>query len=339
MIRTVIFFVGSPVEQAHFDELGIEFLSTIFHKVELWDISPLVISHYQRSFIRDQILSDKYRIFLNKDELHSSLSTLGSDSFIITPVPYHSKTFFFYHFLYKSKIPFAIFTSKRNIDVSLKSSFVSRIQRVTLKGIIRRAFTFLPLFYLAFVRKVPKARFILPVGGLRAIEELKYGWQKYVVDSTSQIIWTHSHDYETYLKINKNLLEEHQKKYFVFLDVFNPFAPEYLALHLDPVVSANEYYQKLRHFFDLIEHEYNVKVIIAAHPRSDYEHHPDYFGGRKVIRRRTAELVKEAEGVICEGSTSVGFGVLYKKPILFITMKYSNNAKAYQTLTIRSSLM
>ena len=60
-------------------------------------------------------------------------------------------------------------------------------------------------------------------------------------------------------------------------------------------------------------------MIIAAPPRSEYDKHPDYFGGRQVIKGRTVELVKQSELVLLHCSTSISFSVLFRKPMLFIT--------------------
>jgi hypothetical protein len=69
----------------------------------------------------------------------------------------------------------------------------------------------------------------------------------------------------------------------------------------------------------MLEKRTGKKIVIGAHPRSQYEQHPDYFGGRLVARGKTVELVKDAAFVILHWSTAVNFAVLFRKPLLFIT--------------------
>ena len=72
-------------------------------------------------------------------------------------------------------------------------------------------------------------------------------------------------------------------------------------------------------FFDWLERDYGVRIVIAAHPKSLYDRHPDYFGGRPALRGKTAELVRKSGFVLTHGSTALNFAVLFNKPLLFIT--------------------
>jgi hypothetical protein len=63
----------------------------------------------------------------------------------------------------------------------------------------------------------------------------------------------------------------------------------------------------------------NTEIVIAVHPRSNYNNLPDYFGGRSCIKGKTGQLIKDSSFVIAHMSTSIGFAVLYHKPIVFIT--------------------
>jgi len=69
-----------------------------------------------------------------------------------------------------------------------------------------------------------------------------------------------------------------------------------------------------------MEEKLGLNVVIAAHPRSHYEKLPDFLHGRKVIRGKTVELVKDSKLVILHCSTAINFPVLYKKPMIFVTM-------------------
>ena len=60
-------------------------------------------------------------------------------------------------------------------------------------------------------------------------------------------------------------------------------------------------------------------MVIAAHPRSQYETQDHLFGRRPVIRGKTAELVRESGFVILHDSASINYPVLFRKPMIFIT--------------------
>jgi hypothetical protein len=105
----------------------------------------------------------------------------------------------------------------------------------------------------------------------------------------------------------------------VFLDEYLPFHPDLLYTGNPPPCPAEEYYPQLRQFFDHLEAEYGVHITVAAHPKSQYEHHPDYFGGRPVIRGDTPVMVQRAGFVILHASTSLNFAILFEKPVIFVT--------------------
>jgi hypothetical protein len=83
-----------------------------------------------------------------------------------------------------------------------------------------------------------------------------------------------------------------------------------------PQADTEGYYAALDRFFTLIEREHGLKVVIAAHPRSD--HPPDRFAGRPIIQGKTAALVRHSSLVIAHYSLAISYAVLACKPILFI---------------------
>ena len=101
----------------------------------------------------------------------------------------------------------------------------------------------------------------------------------------------------------------------MFLDDNIVFDRDYIILKRKTVQSST-YYNELNKYFDLIENKFELKVVIAAHPKSNYN--KDFFCGREVYQNKTHELAKDCEFAIAHYSTSVAFPVLYKKPINFI---------------------
>jgi len=100
------------------------------------------------------------------------------------------------------------------------------------------------------------------------------------------------------------------------------------------------WYPRLDHFLTLVEKKYDCSVVISAHPKSNHQRNPEYFGFRKVAKNQSHDLVKSSSLVITRGSTSISYAVLYRKPIVLI---YSNQmlrdrSAMKNTMTMASEL-
>jgi hypothetical protein len=81
----------------------------------------------------------------------------------------------------------------------------------------------------------------------------------------------------------------------------------------------------------LLEREYGIRVVIAAHPKANYD--AAVFEGRPMHRLVTAELVRDAEFVLSHTSTALSYAVLNLKPLIFIFT--DEMAAAYRDTIIR----
>jgi hypothetical protein len=157
-------------------------------------------------------------------------------------------------------------------------------------------------------------------------------------NSESKILWLHSLDYDLYLE-ERNIQTCRSEKYVVFLDEYLPFHPEYIMLGLLPPSGPDGYYTGLNKLFSKVENRYNIKVVIAAHPRSHYEESSQLFESRECIKGKTSELIKNAEFVIAHSSTAINFAVLYKKPIMFVTTQRISNSYQGPYIKLMASLL
>lgn len=127
-------------------------------------------------------------------------------------------------------------------------------------------------------------------------------------------------DYEEYLK-NKDKHNDRiiSEDYILFLDNFFPLHPEIIKRNPKIEIGdiTNDYYQSLNLFFYRLEILYNCKVVIAAHPSSNYKINP--YGGRKILYNMTCNLVKYSKAVILHTSNSFAFASLYNKPFMLIS--------------------
>jgi hypothetical protein len=148
---------------------------------------------------------------------------------------------------------------------------------------------------------------------------------------TAKVVPINFFDYDRYMEARADCGRKLVNgRFAVFLDSNLPYHSD-LAFcgfqRIDPV----GYYRSLNRFFGLLEREHGVKVVIAAHPRSDYD--GTTFEGRQTHRLATAELVRDAEFVLSHTSTAMSYAVLNGKPLIFIYT--AGMAAAYERWFIR----
>lgn len=130
-------------------------------------------------------------------------------------------------------------------------------------------------------------------------------------------IQLNSFDYDKFLAV-KDVLPLINEPYIVFLDEYLPFHPDFLILN-KKTINPGEYFLELNNFFDRLERQMNMKIVIAAHPKAELYRTEDHFKGRPVIFDKTCELVKHSEFAIAHMSTAISFPVLSRKPIVFLS--------------------
>ena len=114
-----------------------------------------------------------------------------------------------------------------------------------------------------------------------------------------------------------------QPKHIVFLDQNLPFHGDFAIQKRKVPASAGKYFPALRQFFDRLERELGLPVVIAAHPRAAYAQEgyagPDYFGGRRLVSGQTLPLIFDSALVLTHYSTAVNFAVMARRPLLLLT--------------------
>ena len=140
----------------------------------------------------------------------------------------------------------------------------------------------------------------------------------------TQQIFANSLDYE----INKKYFKKIKKENFMlFLDQYLPYHNAYVHRGIPPFVTPEKYYRSLNIFFEFLEKKLKTRVIVSAHPRSNYKNSENLFGNREIINfKRTNEFVSRSLAVINYSSTALSFAVIHKKPIIFYTSNEINNS-------------
>ena len=130
-------------------------------------------------------------------------------------------------------------------------------------------------------------------------------------------------DYDNYLALGGGTASVVPGRYAVFLDDNLIHDPDFKIIK-SRTLEAERYCSLMNYFFERLEKKFNLAVVIAAHPKSDYRTNP--FGGRQIFRNLTNELSKDCVFAVTHFSTSVTYPILYKKPVIFA---YADEMKAF----------
>jgi hypothetical protein len=319
-IHKIIFITDYPFNKRDYDRFGIELLRNHGLEIEIWDITTCLHKNFlDRLIVEDSVNFKGLRTFKENSEIVKTISSLDKGCIINCFIEYSLRTIFIFRTISKHKINYCVFgmvsfPSPYLIQNSIIGRIVSILKRgnsLKSKEIVEHILNKILLKYY-FIFGIAPASIIL-LGG-----EKSTGSPSYPVNKTTIRLWTHYLDYDIYLQL-KTEFNDFCKMNGVFLDEYLPLHPDFLYIGIEFPISPNNYYPKICNFFKTLEKNMDTTIVIAAHPKSDYDKAPDYFCGRTIIKGETARLVKESSFVIAHMSTSINFAVLYHKPIVFIT--------------------
>lgn len=314
----------SQLSEYNYHRFGVHTFLENGYSVKLFDISPLLTSNYA-----DIVVTDKkegfndYVLIHSVDELGLELEKYApKNCLILFGLELGYRTFMIYRIFKKYSVDYAFMVLgnlphgiHRADSLPLCAKIIRYIKLFSIRAICDKIFSLMPRKYYGIFGIMP-AKYYLVSG----MDALKFAPCVYISSKTT-VINAHSMDYDRYLEMDLSKpadLDMHIK-YCVFLDEYYPFHPDYILAGVKPPCSENKYYHALNRFFDYIEKKFNLSVIIAAHPKANYNLHPNAFPNRVVIYGKTNYLVRDAELVIMHDSTAINFSILFKKPILFIT--------------------
>ena len=147
-------------------------------------------------------------------------------------------------------------------------------------------------------------------------------------DKKTKFINGNSFDYNMSLK-HRNTNFEHNEKYGLFLEapwpVHNDGDFVLVGNKTNTKELAKGWLNSLNKFFDLVEKKFNIKILIAPHPK--IKHHEKYsklYNGREIIDKGLHLSAKNAELIISRNSGGGSYAAIYKKPKIFI---YNNDLK------------
>ena len=304
----------SHLTKRYYDAFAFEELIKEYEFI-YWDLTLLFRDDYQDNNILDENFIKK---IFDLNEFKTMLSDLSSNDVIISDIP-TDKIIFKPFFRALNKFEGNLL----NLDIvttgpanTSKKSVSQKINNLFLK---------------------PKHYFNLIINLLHYKFLLKFNlWRKYDFSFTrGQAIFENSNfslkgniginsaDYDAFLLTSgKSTGFIYEKKYAVFLDVFLPFHPDTPLMNLPTINNPEKYFLEMNKFFDIIEENYDVEILIAAHPSAKYT--GSEFDNRKIFEFKTKDLVKNSEFVVSHHSNSISYPILYQKNIIFC---YTSNMK------------
>lgn len=292
-------------------------------EIEYWDITDLF--NYRSSNLEDssylcttikfsdyKMLENKMRIVDPEKTIFITIMTLSSDQTKLY------KLFLKYNFKVGifGAVPFPTLLEKRTFI-----SRISNLRNINLKA-LRKCYESLKYNHYLFGGKKPFIFDVIFSAG--KIGYLGIGNYPLKLFDQTKIININYSDYEIARDLpmtNKIIPED----YILFIDQYLPLHPDAQILGIKNI-NAQNYYKHLNHFFDKIEQIYNLKIIIAAHPKALKYKEFDFFNARQVFFNRTAELTRDSKFVIMHYSTSYLYPVFFKKRIIFISSHEIENS-------------
>lgn len=317
--KHLVFFAKKGFLSKHYyKELGIDLFLEQGFEVEFWDFSHVLMpwaASYGEEDMPDQVRFEGKRVFKDAEEIKGSIHELDRQTAVINLIRLNAKTKFIYRALTEADIFYMVrYTKAYPHAPSLLRS--RNLWDRPIQRWLREAMRTIGLPFLeAYLRWKVKPADLALCESLYARELLGRH-----LGTSTHILWGHSDSYDMYMKVKEAPgVSGIERDYIVFIDQYIPFHLDTLARKMTPCTTAEEYYPRLVAFFEQVEAVSGHPVVIAAHPKANYEKHPDYFGGRQVIRGKTPLLIRDAKFVLSHASTALNFVVLFQKPVVLIT--------------------
>ncbi|TGK78456.1 hypothetical protein EHQ24_18070 [Leptospira noumeaensis] len=345
--ESIIFFVETPFTERDEKRFGIRELSQQGFIVEVFQLED--IFHKQKySATKESNKKEYITYFSTIKELENELQKRSKRFLVILLTGYYLELLKLFN---KQCIDYALYCTNRiptPLEVVNDSKYIRIKQKLVEEGllsVLKSIGRTLKKSLEVVNGKTPLAPTYVIAGGSRSIEHLT----KKTLDS-ARVIWTHGLDFDLFLQskqtnrishsfldIYGNLVEQSKfNNYIVFLDEYTPYHPDNDFFKIPHADKKETYYPRLESFFQYLEKKYNAKVIIAAHPRSEYET-KTHFKSFTIIKDRTLDLIENCQFALIHSSTSINFINLFEKEAVFFytsTMRnfYKNMVATFANL-------
>lgn len=259
-------------------------------------------------------------------ELNENIKRVSDDYCFFIFYPYHSYNKMIYEIIKKIKKQNFLFGNiTEDVTVGVVNNYRVGSSLVDFITVFLR---FMQIIYdiLSFNRNKLRIDFVRFFGVIRYHADVNFVTSSAAYNFFPNVaekwfgnnILMHSGVWEIYQNTSEIETKLLPNSYVVFIDQsladlryvdFDDDAEQYIN---DP----RHYFSTLANLFNNIEKTFNVEVIVAAHPKSNYM--GNEFGKRKVIKGKTPILVKNAKFVVIHFSTVFSNIIMGKKDFLCI---------------------
>lgn len=336
-LKKLVYVSPRPFNLRERRRLGIEKLLDRGRRVEYWDLSS---PWSDGSAVEEQPIppvghDDLVKQYRSRGEALEKLESLGPDTVAVPLLALNARHLDIYRALGRSRCVLGTqylnyIPTWSNKRCSLTAKIGEKIARPwqllsTLKGKAAMVVS----------NTIRRADFCL-AGGQKSLSMIPLRGDR------TDIAWCHALDYDIYLQVLEETCEKlgyGSDSAAVFLDEIVPNHPDYEELGLTPYVDAEQYYEAMKRCFEHIERRYDLRVIVAAHPKRKWTKDSCYWGEYCVDLGRTAQLVRSADLVVAHASTALSFAVLFKKPVLLVTMDAFSDTRIGVNISGRGELL
>lgn len=301
----ILILTSSPLQKTHIVDLYIKEISCFFD-TEIWDVSRLFSNNKRKTDFPEVLVVKSLAEFEERlDEI------LQRDKIIVITNILIFDLHVIYKQLHRRRVPI-VSIDKEMMIFWMNDNYVRQYpEKVSKKERDRCLIKSMPLLRQVYsYLEYQHARF-----------DYMLGAYNYYPDASRHFYHIHNLKYDEYLHTGEKEAVI-QGRYILFLDGALAHHPSHEGKM--NAIDKKEYLRNINAFFDKVEKQYALPVIIASHPKAGYDKND--FMGRPVIVYKTPELIKHAEWVLAHYSTSLIELVLQKKKVVFLYSKAYMNS-------------
>ncbi len=312
----IILVFNTPALNTDIQTYSLWELFDLGYKVTVLDASPFLMPDANRIVTAERLSDERFESHIcnTKKELEGFVKKDATTACFIPMFNSYYDVRFVFKLFTKYKVFYGHVTTART-ELEL-SSFGIKYKKSWKNSRFNPVHIYKAL-YNRIGRKIfctEKARFVV-LGG-------KSNSQQYInatdYDKNTKILWLNTWDYERFL--TKEKYDNGGKPYCVFLDQYFPFHPDLKSeIGFDfTEEDKQQFISDMNKVFDHIRNSYNLEIIIAAHPRANYNDKKNLYPNVKIEYGKTAELIKGASLAVANFSNSIMFAVMSHIPLIII---------------------
>jgi len=310
----LVYLQEYPFRVRDYHRLGLGPLSERFD-VEIWDLSPHYCPRVYENIPAAQRPGSKARTFSSWREIRAALTGLPRPCFLVLNLSVQLRTWRLWRLMARLRLPYGLFATQA-LPAALQPVSATLPRVLPTINLYKLAnFVFRNLLPSALAG-MPRASVVVRGGeASRAAVRVNH---RHLMSSSTQELLAHSLDYDAYLQgaPAERLVED---EYIVFLDENMVYHWEIDFGGLARPAEPDVYYQGLNGLFSVLEKRWGKRVVVAVHPSADPAIAASAFGHRECFQHQTMRLIRDCSLVVAHASTSVGYAVLYDKPVLLVT--------------------